>query len=154
MPSGVLRTVLLTVLTMLAFAANSILCRAALRDGAIDPVGFTTLRLASGALVLLPFLQRRAQGERRPWRPAAAAALFVYALGFSLAYVSLDAGTGALLAPVSTTLSLWVCSATSRRVAFDMAPAHCNSRAPRVTCCGGVSQGLRATLRGGTPVAV
>jgi hypothetical protein len=51
------RTVLLTFLTLLAFAGNSILCRLALQDGSIDPISFTALRLASGALAL-----RRAVG--------------------------------------------------------------------------------------------
>lgn len=101
MPSapGIVRTTALTVAALVAFAGNSILCRLALRPGAggqsaIDPVGFTALRLASGALVLLPVLVR---GAGRRWSPAAAAALLTYALAFSLAYVSLDAGTGALL---------------------------------------------------------
>jgi drug/metabolite transporter (DMT)-like permease len=92
------RTVLLTLLTLVAFAANSILCRMALQAEAIDPLSFTALRLASGALVLLPFLRRgAAAGARTPFDPRAATALFVYAIGFSLAYVSLNAGTGALL---------------------------------------------------------
>ncbi len=96
--STVARTSILTALTLAAFAGNSLLCRMALRSGAIGPAWFTALRLASGAAVLLPFLGRgTALGARRPWRPLAAAALFVYALGFSLAYVSLEAGTGALL---------------------------------------------------------
>lgn len=97
-PPGLQRTFLLTLLTLLAFAGNSILCRMALQAEAIDPASFTALRLASGALVLLPFLRRGvAAGARTPFDPRAAAALFVYAIGFSLAYVSLDAGTGALL---------------------------------------------------------
>lgn len=90
----VVRTALLTGLALLAFAGNSLLCRLALSRGAIDPLSFTALRLASGALALLPFLG--APGPR-PWNPRAALALFAYALGFSLAYVSIDAGTGALL---------------------------------------------------------
>lgn len=97
--AGTLRTIVLTGAALVAFAGNSILCRLALRPGAsgesaIDAVGFTALRLASGALVLLPMLRRRSS---RRWSPPAAAALLTYALGFSLAYVSLDAGTGALL---------------------------------------------------------
>jgi drug/metabolite transporter (DMT)-like permease len=94
------RTLLLTALALVAFAANSVLCRLALRDGVIDPVGFTQLRLLAGALVLLPFLIRPARPEPRAflvsgWRPALA--LFVYAIAFSLAYVALDAGVGALI---------------------------------------------------------
>lgn len=90
--------VLSTLVVLVAFAGNSLLCRLALIEERIDPVSFTALRLLSGSLVLLPFVLRgrRAQVARPlEWRPALA--LFVYALGFSLAYVSLPAGTGALL---------------------------------------------------------
>jgi drug/metabolite transporter (DMT)-like permease len=87
------RTTLLTVVTLLAFAGNSLLCRAALRDGAMDPLSFTALRLVSGALVLLPLLRR----PGAPWNPRAGLALGGYAVAFSLAYISLDAGVGALL---------------------------------------------------------
>lgn len=87
------RTVALTALTLVAFAGNSILCRMALRDEGIDPVSFTALRLIGGAVALMPYLRP----TPRPWSPRGALALFAYALGFSLAYVWLDAGTGALL---------------------------------------------------------
>ena len=83
---------------MIAFAANSLLCRLALRDGAIDAASFTTLRLASGALALWGLVSLRRCGRARveaDW--LAAAALFAYAAAFSLAYRSLDAATGALL---------------------------------------------------------
>ena len=86
---------------MLAFAGNSILCRLALRQEAIDPWSFTSIRLASGALLLLLFLRVTKQASTPPrpktWKPIAATALFTYVLTFSLAYVSLDAGTGSLL---------------------------------------------------------
>jgi drug/metabolite transporter (DMT)-like permease len=90
----------LTALALTAFAANSLLCRLALRDGAIDPVSFTQIRLASGALALLPILLANSSVRprlvlARDWRPATA--LFVYALGFSLAYVGLGVGAGALI---------------------------------------------------------
>ena len=92
-------TAVLTVLAVLAFAANSLLCRLALRGGAIDPASFTSLRLVSGAVMLVVlsrFLPGRAAGsESRSWYPAAM--LFLYAAAFSFAYVSLSAGTGALL---------------------------------------------------------
>ncbi|MFT6082821.1 MAG: drug/metabolite transporter (DMT)-like permease [Planctomycetota bacterium] len=96
------RTVLLTVVALLAFAGNSMLCRLALRDHSIDPWSFTAIRLASGAILLLPLLWPRTPSNpkaesRKPGPPWAAAALLVYALAFSLAYVSLDTGTGALL---------------------------------------------------------
>lgn len=87
----------LTLLTMVAFAANSLLCRLALRDTAIDPASFTTIRLASGvvALWLIVLLVRRERTVRGNW--PSALALFAYAACFSVAYVSLPAGTGALL---------------------------------------------------------
>ena len=88
-------TILLTALTLVAFAANSILCRAALADRAIDPASFSAIRLSSGAVVLLPWLRPREASTG--WRPAAAFALLTYALLFSFSYVALDAGTGALL---------------------------------------------------------
>lgn len=92
-------TPILTVLAMLAFAANSLLCRMALRGGAIDPASFTTVRLASGAatLVALSRLLPNNATETRSWSWYAAAMLFLYAAAFSFAYVSLSAGTGALL---------------------------------------------------------
>lgn len=92
-------TLLLTVLAVLAFAANSLLCRLALRGGAIDPASFTSLRLLSGAAMLVVLsagLRPRVDGDESPsWY--AAAMLFLYAAAFSFAYVSLSAGTGALL---------------------------------------------------------
>src|SRR5688572_3459718 len=91
------RTIALTAAALLAFAANSVLCRLALRSQAIDPWTFTAVRLASGALILLPLLGRGPAVGRQRLRIASAAALFGYALAFSLAYVELDAGTGALL---------------------------------------------------------
>ena len=93
------RTLLLTTLAMLAFAGNSLLCRAALRDAAIDPAGFTALRLVAGAVTLWLLLRLRQNHQSfasaGSWYGAIA--LFVYAATFSFAYVSLDAGAGALL---------------------------------------------------------
>ena len=91
------RTMALTSLAMIAFAGNSLLCRAALQQTTIDAASFTTIRLISGALMLwLVVLVRRgnytAEGG---W--LSALALFAYAAGFSFAYVSLSAATGALL---------------------------------------------------------
>ena len=95
-------TPLLTLLALVGFAANSLLCRAALSGGAarsIDAASFTLVRLASGALVLALLLRARRRGpeaaERGSW--PAALALFAYAAGFSLAYVRIGAGVGALL---------------------------------------------------------
>jgi drug/metabolite transporter (DMT)-like permease len=95
--------VLCTALAMLAFAANSILCRLALREGAIDAASFTAIRVASGALALWVIVvcrRVRAAGGPRfalPVDVRSAFALFAYAIGFSFAYLSLTAGTGALL---------------------------------------------------------
>ena len=90
-------TLLLTALTMLAFAGNSVLCRLALSHTAIDPAGFTLVRIASGAAML--WVLAHGAGGRRgiggSWKGAAA--LTLYAIAFSLAYVTLPAGTGALL---------------------------------------------------------
>lgn len=91
------RLLLLTALAMTAFAGNSLLCRLALRHTAIDATSFTTLRLVSGALVLwlVARSHRRTQTGAGSW--PSALALFAYAAGFSFAYVSLSAATGALL---------------------------------------------------------
>jgi drug/metabolite transporter (DMT)-like permease len=91
----------LTVLALLAFAANSVLGRFALASGDIDPASYTGLRLAAGAVVLALLLWTGSRsGERRRGRPgswAGAAMLFAYAGAFSFAYLSLDTGTGALV---------------------------------------------------------
>ncbi|CAO3404670.1 DMT family transporter [Azospirillum palustre] len=91
------RAALLTLLAMLAFAANSILCRLALTQTATDPAGFTLVRIASGAASL--WLIARATGHAKAgagsWRGAAA--LLAYAAAFSFAYLTMTAGTGALL---------------------------------------------------------
>ena len=84
-------------LAMLAFAANSILCRLALQGGHIDPLSFSSLRLASGALVLSPFLFYHAKTTLSLWRPLSGFYLMVYAVLFSVAYIHLDTGAGALL---------------------------------------------------------
>lgn len=91
------RTLLLTVLAMLAFAANSLLCRAALRESQIDPTSFTALRLVAGALVLWLLLSTRRTSTKTAGTWLGALSLFVYAGAFSYAYVDLDAGAGALL---------------------------------------------------------
>lgn len=82
---------------MLAFAANSIFCRLALKTTSIDAASFTTIRLVSGAIVLalIVFIKRIPGGPRGSW--SAAAALFVYAAGFSFAYIDLPAAVGALV---------------------------------------------------------
>lgn len=94
------RSLVLTALAMLAFAANSVLCRLALREGAIDAASFTAVRLLSGALMLALILllrDRQVKAMVTQGNHGSALALFVYAAGFSLAYVALATGTGALL---------------------------------------------------------
>lgn len=85
----------LTALTMVAFAANSVLCRLALQTTPIDPATFTAVRLATGALTLWAVVRLRHGRAGGSW--ASAAALFVYAAAFSFAYVGLTVGTGALV---------------------------------------------------------
>lgn len=90
-------TLLLTGLAMLAFAGNSVLCRLALKHTGIDAASFTVLRIASGALMLWFLLRWRSAGKPMAGSWPGALALVVYAAGFSLAYVHLETGTGALL---------------------------------------------------------
>lgn len=91
------RIIVLTTLAMIAFAGNSLLCRVALKHTSIDPASFITVRLASGALMLwlVVRLTRASAAGHGNW--LSALALFAYAAAFSFAYVSLSAGTGALL---------------------------------------------------------
>jgi drug/metabolite transporter (DMT)-like permease len=109
---------------MIAFAGNSLLCRLALKQTAIDPASFTFIRICSGAVALWLIMKMRgavaavylsprsrAKADGRPiagnW--ISALALFAYAAAFSLAYVTLSAGTGALLlfGAVQATMILW-----------------------------------------------
>lgn len=92
-----IRIFTLTLLTMLAFAGNSVLCRIALKHTSIDAASFTSIRLMSGAVVLwlIASTFRRQSIGQGNW--ISAFALFVYAAGFSFAYISLTAATGALL---------------------------------------------------------
>lgn len=95
----------LTFFSLLALAANSVLCRLALGDSSIDPVSFTLIRLVSGILMLslvLLFLRRSQPKPAAVSRPlalryGAAFMLFLYAICFSVAYIDLDTGTGALI---------------------------------------------------------
>lgn len=92
-----MRPALLTVLALVAFAANSLFCRAALGAHAIDAGSFTFVRLASGALTLALVLRLRRAPGRAARNLASSAALFVYAIAFSVAYLRLPTGTGALV---------------------------------------------------------
>jgi len=109
-------TIAATVAAMVAFAANSVLCRMALATDSIDPASFTSLRLVSGAAMLW-FLTRalaRPKVSAGSWESAAY--LFIYAIAFSLAYTSLSAGTGALLlfGSVQITMIVWALFAGER----------------------------------------
>ena len=91
------RAIALTSLAMMAFAANSLLCRLALKHTGIDAASFTSIRLFSGAVMLwlLVCMRRGSYAGVGNW--GSAFALFAYAAGFSFAYVSLPAASGALL---------------------------------------------------------
>jgi drug/metabolite transporter (DMT)-like permease len=151
-----LRMPALTALALVAFAANSLLCRAALAHTRIDAATFTTVRLLSGAIVLGLIAWRRAPavqtamaaGSATPTSPpsgiwsararfggdwAAAAALFAYALGFSFAYVQLPAAAGALLlfGAVQATMIGWGLWKGERLRALQLAGV--------VVACGGLA---------------
>jgi drug/metabolite transporter (DMT)-like permease len=122
---------ILTLFAMIAFASNSLLCRAALKQTTIDPASFTFVRIFSGAVALWIILRIRWLIVDRTTAPlvesspgwslitdhwslhagnwSSATALFVYAAAFSFAYVDLSAGTGALLlfGAVQATMILW-----------------------------------------------
>jgi len=104
MKTGVktVQTIGYTIMALTAFAANSVLCRLALKDHTIDPASFTAVRLLSGVfmfVILFSFkalpADRSSGKKAASW--AAALLLFGYAISFSFAYVSLSTGTGALL---------------------------------------------------------
>ena len=96
-----MRLFYLTLLTMLAFAANSVLNRAAVGAGLIDPLAFALLRLIAGAAMLsgLMMALRAGRGAGGGWhaRAVGVVSLLTYLFGFSLAYGALDAGAGALI---------------------------------------------------------
>jgi len=97
----------LTSLAMTAFAANSVLARLAMQGGDAGPYGFTLIRIVSGAVVLALLVSPRRAMTSGSWQSAAA--LLAYAGAFSLAYLSLTAGTGALIlfALVQITMIGW-----------------------------------------------
>jgi drug/metabolite transporter (DMT)-like permease len=104
-----LKWILLTLLAMMAFAGNSLLCRLALKETRIDPTLFFATRLVSGALMLWLMMRLRAESSALEGSWRAALALFVYASGFAYAYVQIPAGTGALLlfASIQITMILY-----------------------------------------------
>lgn len=98
-------TISLVVLSILAFAGNSLLARAALGGGLIGPGSFTAIRLAAGAVILLPWLLRGSR-ERPSWQGALA--LFSYCGAFSFAYVELNAATGAMVLFAAVQVTIFV----------------------------------------------
>ncbi len=94
-----LKTITFTGLALIAFAANSILCRLALGNEGIDASSFTIIRLLSGTVVLLVIIGTTSKmtesSTKGSW--TASFMLFLYAITFSYAYISLDTGTGALI---------------------------------------------------------
>ena len=116
------QTAVLTGITLLAFAANSVLCRLALGAGAIDAASFTAVRLVSGALMLLGILalkSQKAPGLQGSW--ASSFWLALYAITFSYAYLSLSAGTGALIlfGAVQATMIGWALRSGERPGAIE-----------------------------------
>lgn len=94
-----MRLFIATAVTMIAFASNSILTRMAIEGGHIDPSGFAIVRVMAGALVLGMIMSLRG-GSLPLWRKnriSGALSLAIYLVGFSLAYLTLDAGLGALI---------------------------------------------------------
>jgi drug/metabolite transporter (DMT)-like permease len=105
-----IRVFILTLVAMIAFAGNSLLCRAALKQTGIDAASFTLVRILSGAVALwLIFQGRNAKKVANAGSWLSALALFAYAAAFSFAYNTLSAGTGALLlfGAVQATMILW-----------------------------------------------
>ena len=99
MKQSPLQTTLLAALTMIAFASNSVLNRLALGQKTIDAASYTTIRLVSGAVMLFVIanLQKKNGQSALSGSWLSAAFLFLYAIAFSFAYLSLTAGTGALI---------------------------------------------------------
>lgn len=103
-----LRTVGLTATAMIAFAANSLLCRMALGHDLIDAGSFTSIRIISGAITLGLIISIRGYKSKITANWSGVAALFCYMVFFSFAYLSLSAGTGALLLFGAVQLTMFV----------------------------------------------
>ena len=97
--NSLLKTILLTGMALIAFAANSVLCKMALGENAIDASGFTIIRLLSGAIVLsiILVISKNKSSKQKKGSWFSGSMLFIYAISFSFAYNSLDTGTGALI---------------------------------------------------------
>lgn len=110
-----MRLILLTVITMCAFAANSVLTRAAVEGGHLDAVSFSVLRVAAGAAMLGAIAMGRGISLPllRMVRLPGAVSLTAYMIGFSLAYLTLDAGLGALILFGVTQIAMFTYSSVS-----------------------------------------
>ena len=101
-------TAALTALALIAFAGNSVFCRLALAEPIIDPASYTGVRLITGAVtlwIITVFLGERSLGSSGGnW--ISAAMLFLYAVTFSFAFISLSAGTGALILFASVQITM------------------------------------------------
>lgn len=103
MNNSFVKTITSTIFALVAFAANSVLCRLALGDNAIDAASFTIIRLFSGIVILFVLIKltkkqkiiEKNTQSTGSW--LAASMLFIYAVTFSFGYISLDTGTGALI---------------------------------------------------------
>lgn len=124
-------TVWLTLLALVAFAAKSLLARLALAEQGLDPLVYTLVRVCSGAIVLV-FLNWLAGGQLLLWGALVRAVyLLLYALPFSLAYVRLSTGTGALIAFAAVQLTMLLGA-----VARGERPGACSWSASGVALCG------------------
>lgn len=99
MPLSVIKTLSFTSFALIAFAANSVLCRLALGEHTIDAASFTVIRLISGAVTLVLILNIMSAGKSTASNVSwiATLMLFLYAITFSFAYITLDTATGALI---------------------------------------------------------
>lgn len=113
--SDLVKTIVFCGLTLIAFAANSVLCRLALGEGSIDAASFTIIRMLSGAVVLLAIMRVSRSGTDSPTGGSwfASLMLFLYAITFSFAYTTLDTGTGALILFGSVQITMIVLSLLS-----------------------------------------
>lgn len=111
--SNAMTTMMYTLFALLAFAANSVLCRLALGPNSIDANSFTIIRLISGAAVLWLMVNlstgpTEPKSKSTPHLPPLM--LFIYAATFSFAYLKLDAGIGALVLFGSVQITMMLAS--------------------------------------------
>ena len=110
-----LKIIIFPLLALIAFAANSVLCRLALGEDSIDAASFTVIRLLAGAAVLYLLIllntSKTASDAKGSW--SASLMLFLYAITFSYAYITLETGTGALILFASVQISMILLSVLS-----------------------------------------